>query len=386
VAAAIDLLRRLGAVDDRGRLTDDGRQLQRLPLHPRLGRILLDANGATAAARACALLSERHFVPPRHGATSCDLLAAVDRDLPQHVQQIAREIRESVRAVTGRAPADRIDDAGFRRAVFAGYADRLARRRAPKEDRLVLASGTGARLARESGVHDAEFLVAVDVTAGKGGPRAEALVRLATRVEEEWITATSREVEHEIDAQGVVRALRRDRYDQLVMREHHVEPDPAIAARLVEEAYVRRGPSESDTLLLNRFAFAGVPTSFVELVRAASIGVTRLDDVDLAARLPPSTRAALDRDAPLTLKLPAGRVAKLQYRDDGRVIIATRLQDVFGMKETPRLGKKKAPVTFELLAPNGRAVQVTTDLASFWTKAYPEIRKELSRKYPKHRW
>src|SRR6185295_14156496 len=113
-----------------------------------------------AAARACALLSERHFVPPRHGATACDLLAAVDRDLPPHLLNVAREIREAVRAVTGRPPAERIDETEFRRAVLSGYPDRVARRRTPNGDRLVLASGTGARLARASGVLNAQFLVA----------------------------------------------------------------------------------------------------------------------------------------------------------------------------------------------------------------------------------
>src|SRR5262249_26609172 len=152
---------------------------------------------------------------------------------------------------------------------------------------------------------DAEFLVAVDVTAGKGGPRAEALVRLATRVEEDWIAPTSRDVAHELDANGVVRAMRRDLYDQLVVREHPVVPDPAIAAQLVEEAYLRRGPTESDATLLNRCAFAGVPASFADLVHAASVGVTKLEDVRLDTHLPATTRTALDRDAPLTLKLPA---------------------------------------------------------------------------------
>jgi ATP-dependent helicase HrpB len=386
VDAALALLRRLGAVDASGALTPEGRELQRLPLHPRLGRILVAAGGAPAAARACAILSERHFVPPRHGATSCDLLAAVDQDLPPHLLQVAREIREAVRAVTGRAPVDRIDDAEFRRAMFAGYPDRVARRRAPNGDRLVLASGTGARLARESGVHDAEFLVAVDVTAGAAGPRAEALVRLATRVEEDWLEPSSIDVEHAVDGEGVVRAVRRDRYDQLVLREHHVAPDAATAARLVAAEYVRRGPSDADAHLMHRLAFAGVEITFDALVGAASGGAMRIADVRLDAHVPADARRALDREAPATLTLPGGRTVRLDYRADGRAVVSTRLQDVFGMHETPRLGTRRVPVTFELLAPNGRPVQVTNDLASFWTRAYPEVKKALARRYPRHKW
>src|SRR5439155_16010999 len=100
----------------------------------------------------------------------------------------------------------RIDETAFRRAVLEGYPDRVARRRALHSDRLVLASGTGARLARESGVRDAEFLVALDVTAG-AAPGTDALVRLATAIDRDWLVPTSRQVVHAFDAsQGNVRA------------------------------------------------------------------------------------------------------------------------------------------------------------------------------------
>jgi len=386
VESALALLGRLGAVDASGALTPEGRDLQRLPLHPRLGRLLVAAGGAPTAARAAALLSERHFVPPRHGATACDLLAAVDGALPPHVAGTARDIRAAFAVVTGRTPVERLDEGAFRRAVFAAYPDRLARRREPAGDRLRLASGTGARLARESGVHDAEYLVAVDVTAGAAGPRAEALVRLATRVEPEWIAPTSSDLVHAIGEDGVVRAVRRDLYDAMTLHEHHVRPDPLEASRLVAEACLRRGPADADRALLARLAFAGTTMAFPDLVQRASAGAERLDDVRLETALPADVRRRLDRDAPATLKLPGGRVVRLDYQPDGRVIVRTRLQDVRGMTETPRLGPKRTPVTFELLAPNGRPVQVTTDLASFWRRAYPELRPALARRYPKHQW
>jgi ATP-dependent helicase HrpB len=81
----------------------------------------------------------------------------------------------------------------------------------------------------------------------------------------------------------------------------------------------------------------------------------------------------------------AGHV-RLDYRDDGRAVAAVRLQKLFGVSDTPRIGPGRVPVTFELLAPNGRPVQVTSDLASFWTRAYPEVRKQLKARYPKHQW
>jgi ATP-dependent helicase HrpB len=387
IDSAMTLLRRLGAIDDRSRLTETGRLLQRLPVHPRLGRMLIASRGAPAIALACALLSERHFTPPRHETTSCDLLAVLDRPewLPPHVPRVAREIRSSVRAATGGPLAEAIDDEGFRRAVLAGYPDRVARRRTPLQDRLLLASGTGARLARESGVQ-AEYLVAVDVAAGRGAPGAEALVRMATGIEREWLTPTARELRHEIDTEGRVRAARLDKYDAIVLAEHPVPPDPAAAAALVADERIRRGPTDADTQLLARLAFAGVPAEFDALVRASAQGATRVDEVRLDAGVAADARRRADRDAPALWRLPGGRAARLVYTDDGRVTAAVRLQDLFGVTDSPRIGPGRVAVTFQLLAPNGRPVQVTSDLRSFWASAYPALRPALRARYPKHKW
>jgi len=94
----------------------------------------------------------------------------------------------------------------------------------------------------------------------------------------------------------------------------------------------------------------------------------------------------LDRDAPETLAIPSGRTARLEYNDDGTVSAAVKLQELFGLGETPRIGRRKEPVVLALLAPNGRPVQITRDLRSFWNNTYPEVRKELRARYPKHPW
>lgn len=385
--AAMRLLERLGVVNDAeaGRLTVLGRQMQRLPLHPRLARLLLAARGSREAARACALLSERHFVPPRHLATSCDLLSAVDdeRSLPGHVRFAAGDIERLAASVLKQEGAAAGDDESFRRAVLAAYPDRVARRRAPKRDRLLLASGTGARLGRESGVHDAEFLVAVDVAAGASG--GEAIVRLATGIEAAWLSPTSRERTHRIDEAGTVRASEIDKYDQLVLAERSCRPDAGEASSLIAAECLRRGPDGADAELMRRLAFIESALTFESLVRAAAEGATRLDDVDLAAHLPRDVRDALARGAPETLPLPSRRRVRIQYRDNG-VFVAVKLQELFGMRDSPRIGRRQVPITFELLAPNGRPVQVTSDLASFWTRGYPEVRKELRARYPKHEW
>lgn len=396
LTAAVDLLRALGALEGTTGLTPLGQQLRRLPVHPRLGSLLLAARAAPQAALACAILSERHFLPPAHGATPCDLLAASDRerDLPPHVLRVARDIRQRAADLLGGGAVTTIGDAEFRRAVLAGYPDRVARRRAPGADRFLLASGTGARLARSSGVVNADFVVAVDVTAGDGrgpaGPTGsagvDALIRIATGVEREWLEPTSDAVEHLINERGVVRASRVLKYGELEIGRRPADVESEIAGGLVARVLLERGPSDDNRQLLARLAFAGAARSFDTLVTAASQGARAIDDVDLQAHLPADVKRALERDAPAWLALPAGRRARLHYRDDGRVVAAVKLQWVFDLTGSPRLGKRRTPVTFELLAPNGRPVQVTSDLRSFWAGVYPELRGALRARYPKHQW
>jgi ATP-dependent helicase HrpB len=392
VDRAAGLLVALGAVDDAWRLTRLGRALGQLPLHPRLGRLLLAADGARSAALACAVLAERHFLPMSRGATNCDLLAAVDResDLPSHVLRVAREIGETARRVLGERARPSIDDETFRKAVWSGYADRLARRRSPQDDRFLMASGTGARRGRESGVVDAEFIVAVDVAAGpvsSSGAAPEAIVRMATRVEREWLRASSTTVEHDVDPRtGVVRARRVERIGAIVLREMPATVDDAERARLFAAALKARGPTDAQSQLLRRLAVAGRAVTFDELVdEVAQAGADELD-VDLLGVLPPDVRRALDRDAPVDLPLPSGRRARLDYRSEGRIVAAVKLQELFGLADTPRVGRDRVPVTFELLSPGGRPVQVTSDLRSFWTTGYQEVRKELRGRYPRHPW
>jgi ATP-dependent helicase HrpB len=129
-----------------------------------------------------------------------------------------------------------------------------------------------------------------------------------------------------------------------------------------------------------------VETTFAALVGAASQRADRLDDVRLMDAVPAMARRVLDTHAPTHLTLPSGRRVRLDYRSDGRIVAAAKLQDAFGLRETPRVGPARTPVTFELLSPAGRPVQVTADLRGFWTNGYPEVRKALRARYPKHRW
>jgi ATP-dependent helicase HrpB len=379
--AAFELLRRLGAIDG-VQITARGREMQRLPLHSRLARILLSARGSWEAALSCALLSERHFLAPRTATTSSDLLSAVERerDLPPHVVRVAKELHRQVR---GRSS---VNEDEFRRAVLDGYPDRVARRRAPGSPRLLLTSGHGAVLGPESGVSEGEYLVAIDVQAGRRGEGSEARVRVASAVDKRWLEPTDVVIHHEIDAHGAVRAVARDLYGALVLVERVTSPDPVKAAALLADAYLARGLSDEDQQLFRRLRFAGVKVDSRELVAGAAARCRTLNDIDLARDLPWQVRQDLDRLAPPRLTVPSGRTHALEYQQDGTVVASIKLQELFGLAETPRIGPHSEPVLIALLAPNGRPVQRTRDLRSFWANTYPGVRKELRGRYPRHPW
>jgi ATP-dependent helicase HrpB len=395
--SALALLEMLGAAHA-GRITPLGRTLRRFPLHPRLARLLVAAGGGEAAAAACAVLSE-DWIPRPEGkgapTTTSDLLSRVDqmRDAPPPVRQAAREIAALARRVGAEEDAEstakkpRGDDL-LLRAALAAYPDRVARRREPRSARFVLASGHGAALGRESGVREGDLIVALDLVAGARGPGSEALIRMASRIERDWIRPTRREIVHEFDAAaGQVRALERSLYLDLVLSERHVAPDPEQAGEILAAALLDRGLGEADQALIRRLRFAGLEADPQALVRLACAGKTTVPArLDLAAHLPPATARDLGRLAPESLPLPSGRRARLDYRDDGGVGASVKLQELFGLAETPRLGPRREPVVFELLSPAGRPVQTTRDLRSFWEKTYPEVRRELRARYPRHPW
>jgi ATP-dependent helicase HrpB len=386
VGAAMQLLEELGALDGR-RLSAVGRALHGLPLHPRLGRVLLAGGGSRRAAAACAVLAERRG-PGIGGdvATDSDVLSLADRmaEQPGAVRRAARELAALGQRLA--SPGSRgDDDVTLRRALLAGFPDRVARRREPGSSRLVLASGTGAVLSRQSGVREGELLLALDVTRGAAG--SEALVHVASRIERDWIVATRRQVVHRLDEDsGTVRAREQEWYHELVLEERPVAPDPEVAASLMAAALAARGLGPHNEAFVRRAAFAGVELDVGALVRQACLGHNRIPALDLASLTPWEARTAVDRGAPSELALPSGRQARLDYREGGRVVASVKLQELFGLEETPRIGPRHEPVVFELLAPNGRPVQTTSDLRSFWNRGYPEVRRELRGRYPKHPW
>ena len=357
IDAALELLRRLGAIEEASRLTPTGKLIRRFPLHPRLARVLVAANGADPAARVCALLSE-----DRRGGGSGDALTLADS---QHLTPAARELSRIAQQILGADHNPAASEEIVRRALLAGFPDRVAIRREPGSLRLLLSSGTGATLARASGMHAGEFVVALDVSGGQ-----EALVRVASVVERDWLQPTHETVVHAM-SNGRVKATRKLWYDAILLREIHTNPDPIEAQKLEAAALL----GSVDARLQRRLDFAGIAVDWSAVIAATG-----------TLNLPWDMQKRLDQLAPDRLTLPSGRTTQLDYREDGSVVASVKLQELFGLADSPRVGPRKTPVTFALLSPAGRPVQVTSDLRSFWSGSYQEVRRELRARYPKHPW
>lgn len=393
VAAAMDLLERLGAMAH-GRITSFGSQMQAIPLSPRLARVLIAGSGSFEAAAACAWLSEPVRTDDSPSTATSDLLPIIDRwsRMPPHLRRIAETLGEIALSTLDSERRAHISETELRRALFRGYGDRVARRR--HGDRYTLSSGHGAVLGRESHVRDAEWIIALDVTARAATATAaalhpaEAIIRVASAIDPDWLTPTRSETRVELNNDtGGVKATEVDWYDAVALREHPTAPSDEDRARVLADAWLSRDPDPRSARLVARMRFAGSAVDLREAAQAASLQARRLSDVVLTEdQLPWEMRESLRKLAPDRIAVPSGREMTVEYEADGSVSVAVKLQELFGLAETPRIGPSRTPVTFQLLAPNGRPVQTTQDLKSFWERTYPEVRKELRGRYPRHPW
>ena len=390
IERGLQLLEDLGAYSN-GKITTRGLRFARLPVHPRFAAVIEAASDRKTAATACALLSERDFYRGPVLATTCDLwtrIEALHAAPPGIRATVASLIRSSKRLLE----PDRDEGVGsiaipLERALLAGFPDRLGRRRQENSDRVLLASGHGARIDRSSGVVNGELVLALDVSGGVNRGVTEATIRLAAQIERDWIVPDRNEIVHFFDEEARrVRAVRRVSYRRLTLSESTASVDPEQAAPLLIEAFRRLGPGPIARIAFNRMRVAGLAVDPDEIYERACCGRTQLPDLDPLDWVPPHERARLDTLAPAKLELPSGRFVPLTYEDDGTVVLEAKLQELFGLAETPRVGSNRRPLRIHLLAPNRRPVQVTQDLVSFWNRTYPEIRKELRGRYPKHPW
>ncbi|RKH24868.1 ATP-dependent helicase HrpB [Corallococcus praedator] len=447
--AAETLLRRLGAVDSGGKVTDVGQRLLRFPVHPRQARVIVEGErrgvGADAAllaalmgerdirrearanlgggGRAAAIVSgpsdllellERFREAGRSGFSSGRMQSlSLDAGAVQSVERVQKQLRRNVREQGSRPGRPEDVEQALMLSVLAGYPDRVARRRRPRSPELLMFGGGTTSLSEFSVVQDAELMVAVDA---EERPGRGAVVRLASAVEAEWLLDLYPDALEEVDTlqwnpdSRRVERLTRLAYGNLMLEETRTPAPPSEeAARVLAEAALAAGPerfAEPEALeqwrtrvalLAKAFPEAGFPAVDANFLRDAlaslCVGARSFSDLEgvslldaLYTRLTQEQQRLLANHAPERVTLPGGRGVKVHYEPGKPPWVESRLQDFFGLAQGPSVGAGRVPLVLHLLAPNMRAVQVTTDLAGFWERHYPAIRKELCRKYPRHSW
>lgn len=433
--AAISLLRMLGALEPSSfRLTERGRRLALLPVPPRVGAMLEQGRALGLegdAALLAAILAERDPLPRDADVPDVesdllhrrDLLVAANGDrrldrgavraIRQATDQLTRLATRSAPARTPRPTAE------LRRLALAGYPDRVCRRRAPGSELALMVGGRGVRLAQGSGVRAAELFIALLAEAGERGTHAAALVRMASAVDLADLEATFPELlsrgeeTHYDEERDRVLGRRVRRFADLVVHEEPGSVDPERAAELLARIAAQRfdvvfRPDARARQLVARLRLAAEhlpdgewPDASPEGLRALlpelclnRRSLAELRGLDwaaiLEARLGFQQRRRLERELPARIVVPSGHSHAVDYAEalapGGTPVLAVKLQELFGLADTPRILGGRLPLTLHLLAPSGRPVQVTRDLRSFWDGAYHEVRKDLRGRYPKHPW
>ena len=444
LTAAEVLLRRLGAIDAEGSLTVLGAQLVKMPVHPRLGRIMLASQErgiGDAGAAVCALLSEKdlrseqraqfgkdgkrgaHAVSGHSDVTALyeryeharalgARAAGADAQAFAAVERTHRQLRRFVGNASDAQLEGDERDKRLGLSVLAAYPDRVAKRRKENSPEIVFAAGGAATLDESSEVRNANLLVAVDAEERRGG----VFVRLAQAIEPEWLLELFPDAIRDEDARLFnidterVERVSRLLYEGLALEETR---RPAIA----DEACAQALAAAAVTVGVERFVdSAGLATwkGRLETLRGAMPelalpafdagwlqqalshacqGATSFAELrqqplldSLTGALTREQHAALARHVPERIVLPSGRGLSVNYPLGQPPWVESRLQDFFGMSKSPTLCAGRVSLVLHLNAPNHRAVQVTTDLAGFWERHYPAVRKELMRKYPRHAW
>ena len=434
IAQARELLTRLGAFDRNGRLTSHGRQLGELPLHPRLAHMLLMSVTLDCIGLGCdlaALLSERDLLRPATARDAdvhlrLDLLrgdhthaagAQVDRRAIERIKRTSQQWRGQLQRAMGTSFSRRsqtLDPVGP--LLATAYPDRIAQRQKGSECRYLLANGRGALFARPDPLAAEPYLVIPELDAGSQWARIDLAAPVSPEAIEQLYAADIVESEAVVwdERTGAVRASRQRRLGALVLSDEPLsQPDPSLITTALLEGVRQAGlhklawtPELQDWRMRIRFLrqIDGANVTWPDVsdehllqtldewLGPYVFGMTTLERVQrmdlrppLHALLSPAQARELGRLAPTHVAVPSGSHIKLDYGEDVPVL-AVRLQEMFGCKDTPRIANGTMPVILHLLSPAKRPVQVTKDLASFWANAYPEVRKELRGRYPKHHW
>ncbi len=411
LATARALLADLGAIDEAGAITPHGRAMARLGQHPRLAHLVLkgrELGQGKVAALLVAILGERDFLRLPPGQRDADLRHRVDIALsgkaPRQILEVARRLTQG-----------RDSDSSMTGALLAlAYPDRIGRRRAGAAGRYLLSGGRGAALPEGDPMGNEEFLVVADLD----GSTQDSRIFLAAPVTPGEIEElyTERIVAEEIvrwsPRDGTVLARRRRRLGALVLEDKPLARPSAEKLQAAMLDGIRQlglgALSWSDDLSKwrERVSFMRArDESWPDLSDTALLatlpawlgpfldGVSRRDHlgrIDLAAALkalvPWDRQRELDRLVPTHIEVPSGSRVAVDYTNPAEPSLSVRLQEMFGLSDTPRIAGGKVALTVHLLSPARRPVQVTRDLASFWATGYKSVKAELKGRYPRHYW
>lgn len=447
LAAASDLLQRLAALDARGTITSLGRRMLGLGTHPRLAAMLLCAHGASELALACDLaalveardplsgyrgddwysrwLALRDSRVPRSGRPQGDASrlqpdpalaagkVAVSSAALRAIGQAAHNWRRRVRC------ASTLDDASAHQlgdVLLHAWPDRIARQHPGNTLRYQLSSGRMARLHEESRLIGEPWLVVTELRFEQG----DSLILRATPLDETRLREDFADRFHDEDvvrwdARGRALVARREQYfDQIVLSSKPGgKVDTAQAAQALTQAVAELGlqclpwkeglqqwrarvlclrswmpelqlPDLDDAALLASLD-TWLQPSFAGKTRLDALGSEELEQA-LRALCDWNTLQRIDAEAPSRIRVPSGLERPIHYEVGSSPVLAVKLQELFGLAETPRVAAGRIPLTLHLLSPGGKPLQITQDLRSFWQNTYPEVKKEMKGRYPKHPW
>jgi ATP-dependent helicase HrpB len=432
LAQARDLLLKLEALDAGARVTLHGRALQKLGMHPRLAHMLVKAQELGAARLACdlaAILSERDILRAGVGTRDADLRLRVavlrgdSREVPAGVTVDARAKAQAQRSSgqwqrslrNARDAADPHEATGI--LLAWAYPDRIARARGDGS-RYLLANGRGARFGEPQALAKSEFIVAAELD----GADREARIFLAAPIGlqdlERHFSALITDTAdiHWDERAGAVSAKRERRLGALLLESSEMrDPDPDAVQASVLTGLKQSGISalpwtkelrqwRARVMLMRRHAVASatpwpdlsdeaLEQTLDEWAPAWIMGFTRREHfsrLDLSNALHSfitrTQEATLGREAPTHFTVPSGSHIPIDYLDGEQPTLSVRLQELFGLSETPTVAGGKLPLLLKLLSPAGRPVQITQDLVSFWNRGYHDVKKDLKGRYPKHYW
>ncbi len=435
--SGVHLLKDLGALDPSGSITSPGRAMARLPLHPRLSRLMIRAQElgcVRLGADLAAILTERDIFRHsagdrmineadiservdalRMGRKGTEAGRAIDPSALRAVERTSQQLLRSMDGTQSDLSNKGVDHDAISRLLLVAYPDRICQRREEGSRSYVLAQGRGVRLSLDSHLVSRPYLIAVAVDAGG---MTEGVIHIAAPVTAELIRSecagrieTIRRMEWD-RKEGRIAAVVEERLGALILSARPFTPRDEEAAPILcdvirttpgvltfsNEAMqfqARTGlmkkafPEEGWPDLSDGHLFANPEEWFLPWlgnIRSAQ-GLGGLHVLPaLKAKLSREQARLLDERAPLAITVPSGSRVALDYSSGDQPVLAVKLQELFGLADTPTIARGRVRVLLHLLSPARRPVQITQDLKGFWNTGYPLVKKDLKGRYPRHPW